>query len=63
MNGKGLDIAFEILFGELNKLLDIISEEGEKAFRDKDFEKVKKLIDVGEKLKSFRKNLEFSREE
>ena len=63
MDGKGVDEAFEILLEELEKLLDNLSKEGEKAFREKDFEKAKKLICDGEKIRNFRKSVESLQEE
>ncbi len=63
MDGKGVDEAFEILLEELEKLLDNLSEEGQKAFREKDFEKAKKLIGDGEKIGNFRKSVESLQEE
>ena len=53
MNKNEVNTAFEILLEEIEEVFNIISKEGEEAFKTQDFDKAKSLIEYGERLKSF----------
>jgi len=57
MNKNEVHIAFEILLEEIEEVFNVISYEGEKAFKLKDFDKAKQLIENGVKLKTFREQV------
>jgi hypothetical protein len=52
MNENEVNTAFEILLGEIEEVFNIISKEGEEAFKTQDFDKARSLIEYGERLKS-----------
>jgi len=52
MNKNEVNTAFEILIEEIEEVFNIISKEGEEAFKTQDFDKAKSLIEYGERLKS-----------
>ncbi len=57
MNQNEVNTAFEILLEEIEEVFNIISKEGEHAFKSHDFEKARSLIESGERLKSFREKV------
>lgn len=57
MNKNEVDIAFEILFEEIEKVFNAIKQEGKSAFEKQDFEKIKTLTKNGKQLKKFIKKL------
>ncbi len=63
MNKNEVNIAFEILLEEIEEVFNIISQEGETAFKKQDFEKAKKLIENGERLRNFREKVKTLQEE
>lgn len=54
MDKNEVNIAFEILLEEIEKLFNILNKEIEEASNNRDYEKARRLIEYGEKLKSFR---------
>jgi restriction system protein len=57
MNKNEVNIAFEILLEEIEEVFNMISEEGEEAFKTQDFDKVRYLGEYGDRLKSFREKV------
>lgn len=57
MDKNEVNIAFEILLEEIEEVFNILSKEGEEAFKNKDFDNARILIEYGEKLKVFRKKV------
>jgi len=57
MNKNEVNIAFEILLEEIEEVFNMISKEGEEAFRAQDFDKARSLIEYGERLKTFREKV------
>ncbi|MGC8754868.1 MAG: winged helix-turn-helix domain-containing protein [Thermosulfidibacteraceae bacterium] len=61
MNKNEVNTAFEILLEEIEEVIEEefnnISKEGEEAFKAKDFDKAKSLIERGDRLKSFREKV------
>jgi len=57
MNKNEVNVAFEILLEEIEEVFNILSKEGEDAFKSYDFDKAKRLIENGEKLKTFREKV------
>jgi len=57
MNKNEVNTAFEILLEEIEEVFNIISKEGEEAFKNQDFDKAKYLSKYGEQLKSFREKV------
>jgi hypothetical protein len=57
MDKNEVHIAFEILLEEIEEVFNIISREGEEAFKTKEFDKAKQLIENAEKLKHFREHV------
>ncbi len=54
---NGVNTAFEILLEEIEEVFNVISKEGEKAFKLKDFDKANSLIEYAERLKVFREKV------
>ncbi|MGB9794776.1 winged helix-turn-helix domain-containing protein [Thermodesulfovibrio sp. 3462-1] len=57
MNKNEVNTAFEILLEEIEEVFNVISKEGEEAFKAQAFDKAKSLIEYGERLKSFREKV------
>jgi len=57
MNNNEINDAFEILLDEIERVFNMISKEGEEAFKNQDFDKAKSLSEYGEQLKSFREKV------
>jgi len=57
MDKNEVNVAFEILLEEIEEVFNIISRGGEEAFKVKDFEKAKQLIEFAERLKFFREKV------
>ena len=57
MDKNEVNVAFEILLEEIEEVFNIISMEGEEAFKIKDFDKAKQLIEFAERLKFFRERV------
>ena len=57
MHKNEVNVAFEILLEEIEEVFNILSKEGEEAFRSKDFDKAKQLIEHSERLRSFREKI------
>lgn len=57
MNKNEVNTAFEILLEEIEEIFNMISKDGEDAFRSQDFDKAKSLIEKGERLKTFRERV------
>jgi DNA polymerase/3'-5' exonuclease PolX len=57
MRKNEVNVAFEILFEEIEEMFNILSKEGEEAFKLQDFDKAKQSIENGERLKSFREKV------
>ncbi len=57
MDKNEVNVAFEILLEEIEEVFNILSKEGEEAFKSRDFDKVKSLIENGERLKMFREKV------
>ncbi len=57
MNKNEVNTAFEILLEEIEEVFNIISKEGEEAFKAQDFDKARSLSEYGERLKSFREKV------
>ncbi len=57
MNKNEVNVAFEILLEEIEEVFNILSKEGEEAFKSQDFDKAKYLIETGERLKIFREKV------
>jgi hypothetical protein len=57
MNKNEVNTAFEILLEEIEEVFNMISNEGEEAFKNQDFDKAKSLSEYGEQLKSFREKV------
>ena len=57
MNKNEVNTAFEILLEEIEEVFNVISKEGEEAFKAKDFDKAKSFIEYGERLKLFREKV------
>lgn len=57
MNKNEVNTAFEILLEEIEEVFNILSKEGEEAFKNRDFDKARILIENGEKLKFFRERV------
>jgi len=57
MDKNEVNVAFEILLEEIEEVFNIISSDGEEAFKVKDFEKAKQLIEFAERLKFFRERV------
>jgi len=63
MNKNEVNTAFEILLEEIEEVFNMLSQEGEVAFKGQDFDKARKLIENGERLKAFREKIKFLQEE
>jgi hypothetical protein len=63
MNKNEVNTAFEILLEEIEEVFNMLSKEGEVAFKGQDFDKAKKLVENGERLKGFREKLKSLQEE
>ncbi|HOV32551.1 MAG TPA: winged helix-turn-helix domain-containing protein [Candidatus Hydrogenedens sp.] len=63
MDKNEVNIAFEILLEEIEEVFNILTKEGEKAFKEKDFEKATELSKNGENLKNFRQKVKTLQEE
>jgi len=57
MDKNEVNSAFEILLEEIEEVFNMISEEGEEAFKTQDFDKAKTLSEYGERLKDFREKV------
>jgi excinuclease UvrABC nuclease subunit len=57
MDKNEVNTAFEILLEEIEEVINLISKEGEEAFKTQDFDKAKTLIEYGERLKCFREKV------
>jgi restriction system protein len=57
MNNNDVNDAFKILLDEIERVFNMISKEGEEAFKNQDFDKAKSLSEYGEQLKSFREKV------
>lgn len=57
MDKNEVNVAFEILLEEIEEVFNILSKEGEEAFKACDFDKAKSLIENGERLKMFREKV------
>ncbi|MGC8754816.1 MAG: winged helix-turn-helix domain-containing protein [Thermosulfidibacteraceae bacterium] len=57
MGKNEVNTAFEILLEEIEEVFNIISKEGEKAFKTQDFDRAKELTEYGNRLKSFRERV------
>ena len=57
MDKNEVNVAFEILLEEIEEVFNILSKGGEDAFKLKDFEKAKQIIENGERLKTFREKV------
>ena len=57
MDKNEVNSAFEILLEEIEEVFNMISEEGEEAFKTQDFDKAKTLVEYGERLKDFREKV------
>ncbi len=53
MHKNEVNVAFELLLREMEGVFNILSKEGEEAFRLQDFEKARQLIENGERIRSF----------
>ncbi len=53
MHKNEVNVAFELLLREIEGVFNILSKEGEEAFRLQDFEKARQLIENGERIRSF----------
>ncbi|MBP6933131.1 MAG: hypothetical protein KBB87_07030 [Candidatus Methanofastidiosum sp.] len=63
MDKNEVNTAFEILLEEIEEVFNMLSKEGEVAFKGQDFDKAKKLIENGERLKAFREKVKSLQEE
>lgn len=52
-----VNTAFEILLEEIESVVNELSREGEKAFKEQNFEKAKSVIETATKLTSFREKV------
>jgi restriction system protein len=57
MDKNEVNSAFEILLEEIEEVFNMISKEGEEAFKTQDFDKAKTLSEYGERLKDFREKV------
>ncbi len=57
MDKNEVNTAFEILLEEIEEVFNMISTEGEEAFKAQDFDKARTLIEYGERLKCFREKV------
>ena len=57
MNKNEVNNAFEILLEEIERVFNMISKEGEEAFKNQDFDNAKSLSEYGKQLKSFREKV------
>ena len=57
MDKNEVNTAFEILLEEIEEVFNMISTEGEEAFKAQDFDKARTLIEYGERLKYFREKV------
>jgi restriction system protein len=57
MDENEVNIAFEILLEEIEEVFNMISEEGEEAFKTQDFDKADTLVEYGKRLKEFRERV------
>ncbi|MGC9055203.1 MAG: winged helix-turn-helix domain-containing protein, partial [Candidatus Hydrogenedens sp.] len=57
MEQNEVNTAFEILLEEIEEVFNFLNEDAETAFKSKDYEKAKQLIENGEKLKQFREKI------
>jgi len=53
MNKNEVNTAFEVLLKKIEEVFNMISKEGEEAFKTQDFDKARSLGEYGERLKSF----------
>ncbi|MGC8859575.1 MAG: winged helix-turn-helix domain-containing protein, partial [Ignavibacteria bacterium] len=63
MDKNEVNTAFEILLEEIEEVFNIISKEGENAFKTQNFDKAKELIEYGNRLKSFREKVKLLQKE
>ncbi len=63
MHKNEVNTAFEILLEEIEEVFNMLSQEGEVAFKGQDFDKARMLIENGERLKAFREKIKFLQEE
>jgi restriction endonuclease Mrr len=63
MDKNEVNTAFEILLEEIEEVFNLISKDGEVAFKGQDFDKAKRLIESGERLKAFREKVKVLQEE
>jgi len=63
MKNDEVNQAFEILLEEIEGLFFEVNSEGEKAFKNKDFDKAQKLIKKGKKIEGFRQKIKKLQEE
>ncbi len=63
MDKNEVNTAFEILLEEIEEVFNLLSKDGEVAFKGQDFDKAKKLVENGERLKVFREKIKSLQEE
>jgi len=57
MDKNEVNIAFEILLEEIEGVVEGLNQEGEQAFRSRDYEKVKRIIEYATRLTAFREKV------
>lgn len=63
MEENEVKVAFEILLEEIEEVFNLISKDGEDAFKAHDYEKARELIEYGERLKAFREKVKLLQSE